>query len=826
MPPTLFGVKVGYSLSDRDIASRGGNEFPEPLPPTQSRSPYGLNQVKGKYVKSLAVLAVLSLALSGCSGDVFGTEDPQTTGIGQGGETSEFSDETGGTGSEEDPTGGTSSGTGKGTGSTGSGGTGETGGADTGGTGGADTGGSGGSDTGGTGGETGGTGGADTGGTGGGPTQVCTPGESVCSDQDVETCDSDGLGWSVTKTCTYLCSETAGGFCYGSCIPDTMQCSPEGNVQKCDAQGRWIHNEFCDNVCSGGACTGSCSPGATQCSGDTAQTCNDQGSWDNTEVCDYVCDSGTGSCTGVCEPGTSDCLGDVPRTCNALGQWDAGSECPFVCTGAGNCTGVCEPSTTECSGAGTRTCGSDGLWGSVSACPTGPNEDFTCSAGVCGTTCKTGYDDCTSAPGCESDLTALGTCGSCGTDCNGDPAHAAPVCTESGCDFVCDEGWGDVDGEASTGCEADIFNDPENCGEPGKSCYGGTCALGVCEFEGIEELASWPTNGGVAAIAEDGGYLYVHQWGGDILKVKADGTEAALVLASDHHPSGLGSLVVEGGEVFWASDCGGRTGCTTASGVYKVGTGGSGETRLSTHVPYNIDVENGYVYWNDGIYDMGDFPTSGSRDFYRVPTTGGATTLVGTVTLSGTVYSYIRVIGDKVYFVRSAGTCNASFGCNYFYLYEFDVEPLAFSRVISGGISYGGEYNSPAGFSSTGPMPFTMSGDYVFWASPMVYNYSGNQRGAGTVIGRAPLTEDNPSQHNTLVTQDGDDGYGDALVADDGYVYYALDNAHLVRVGVNGGTPEELTPHAPRSLVQDSSYLYWATYSLGDGKTYILRLAK
>jgi hypothetical protein len=708
MPPTLFGVKVGYSLSDRDIASRGGNEFPEPLPPTQSRSPYGLNQVKGKYVKSLAVLAVLSLALSGCSGDVFGTEDPQTTGIGQGGETSEFSDETGGTGSEEDPTGGTSSGTGKGTGSTGSGGTGETGGADTGGTGGADTGGSGGSDTGGTGGETGGTGGADTGGTGGGPTQVCTPGESVCSDQDVETCDSDGLGWSVTKTCTYL----------------------------------------------------------------------------------------------------------------------AGSECPFVCTGAGNCTGVCEPSTTECSGAGTRTCGSDGLWGSVSACPTGPNEDFTCSAGVCGTTCKTGYDDCTSAPGCESDLTALGTCGSCGTDCNGDPAHAAPVCTESGCDFVCDEGWGDVDGEASTGCEADIFNDPENCGEPGKSCYGGTCALGVCEFEGIEELASWPTNGGVAAIAEDGGYLYVHQWGGDILKVKADGTEAALVLASDHHPSGLGSLVVEGGEVFWASDCGGRTGCTTASGVYKVGTGGSGETRLSTHVPYNIDVENGYVYWNDGIYDMGDLPTSGSRDFYRVPTTGGATTLVGTVTLSGTVYSYIRVIGDKVYFVRSAGTCNASFGCNYFYLYEFDVEPLAFSRVISGGISYGGEYNSPAGFSSTGPMPFTMSGDYVFWASPMVYNYSGNQRGAGTVIGRAPLTEDNPSQHNTLVTQDGDDGYGDALVADDGYVYYALDNAHLVRVGVNGGTPEELTPHAPRSLVQDSSYLYWATYSLGDGKTYILRLAK
>lgn len=64
-------------------------------------------------------------------------------------------------------------------------------------------------------------------------------------------------------------------------------------------------------------------------------------------------------------------------------------------------------------------------------CPAPPaNAQSTCSGGTCGFACLSGWGDCTSASGCETDLsTSMSHCGSCGNSC--DAAHE--VCSSGQC---------------------------------------------------------------------------------------------------------------------------------------------------------------------------------------------------------------------------------------------------------------------------------------------------------------------------------------------------------------------------------------------------------
>jgi hypothetical protein len=72
-------------------------------------------------------------------------------------------------------------------------------------------------------------------------------------------------------------------------------------------------------------------------------------------------------------------------------------------------------------------------------------------------------------------------CGSCGNICN--LPHATAGCVSGNCTIaVCDAGWTDCNGMLTDGCEANLQNDPNNCGQCGTQCTGQMmyCTMGAC----------------------------------------------------------------------------------------------------------------------------------------------------------------------------------------------------------------------------------------------------------------------------------------------------------------------------------------------------------
>lgn len=775
-------------------------------------------------MRTVGILSVL-LALTGCGSSVEGTRN----GEGLGGE---GSSETGGrssrenTGGEEASSGGSPDNTG-GDESTGgnepqgsggrennTGGTESTGGSDN--TGGVvETGGTGGIVT------TGGTGGSDnTGGTGG-TSMECEPGDQKCTDLDIEICSEEGQ-WEVSQTCPFVCNldQMFGAQCIGTCEPDTKQCSVEGYTEVCNEYGQWMVTEVCPNACVDGECVGSCEPSEIQCAGDNVQFCNSNGAWDVVDTCEFVCSGG--DCIGVCEPGSVDCLGDTPRTCNAQGQWVLGNECPFMCS-AGSCTGSCEPGAKKCSGSGTQTCSAQGTWSSVSACPAGPHETASCSgAGICGKSCDSGFADCTGAAGCESDLTAVSTCGTCNTNCNSNPANAAPICTAQGCGMVCDEGWGDLNDNAADGCEHDVSTDSENCGSIGNSCYGGSCTAGVCEFEGIEEVV-FINNRYINTMAVYGSHVYGVTTLGEVFRVGKDGSNYT-ELATGYPLKARFAFEVEEDEIVLVSDCTNHTGCTSGKdGIYRMDLDGSNSARISTHEPFMFDIEAGYVYWNDGFIDRRAVETKYHK-FYRVSTSGGSVTTLGTMSTTKGVQAQVEVVGSKIYFAQIQNDCTVGSLCHTYSIYEYNISPWSASRTIAQATEESGEYYE---ISDSGenylPVAFKVQGDYLYWSANTVWWDAPFNRhlSTGHRIGRASLVMAD-AIHNDLISQE--DAYG-TIAVDANHIYFG--SSVLKRVGINGGSATTLSPaHNILGIDLDSSYVYWISNTSIDGNYNVFRQAK
>jgi hypothetical protein len=111
----------------------------------------------------------------------------------------------------------------------------------------------------------------------------------------------------------------------------------------------------------------------------------------------------------------------------------------------------------------TSRCGSNGLC-AVAAC-TGSNQD-----------CNGAPDD-----GCEVDTDHdPDHCGSC-TAAPCVVPNATPDCASGHCAIrSCNTGFGDCNGSASDGCEANLQSDA-NCGQCKNTCIGGTtCQNGAC----------------------------------------------------------------------------------------------------------------------------------------------------------------------------------------------------------------------------------------------------------------------------------------------------------------------------------------------------------
>lgn len=96
-------------------------------------------------------------------------------------------------------------------------------------------------------------------------------------------------------------------------------------------------------------------------------------------------------------------------------------------------------------GSGTSAMGGSGAAGSgaggTSSCAPAacnlPNATATCSSGECAVaTCTSGYEDCTSSPGCETPITTVQNCGRCGKVCDV-PVNGKATCVDGMCGFEC-----------------------------------------------------------------------------------------------------------------------------------------------------------------------------------------------------------------------------------------------------------------------------------------------------------------------------------------------------------------------------------------------------
>ena len=140
---------------------------------------------------------------------------------------------------------------------------------------------------------------------------------------------------------------------------------------------------------------------------------------------------------------------------------------------------MCDPTTLA---SDPRHCG-----GCDNDCARLPNVDGArvgCISGVCdiGGACVAGFGDCTSAPGCETNLGTPASCGSCTTVCGG----ASPLC---GAD-------GSGGHECASSCGAamlcggqcvDTSSDPNNCGGCTTTCAthdhaAAACSGAQCDF--------------------------------------------------------------------------------------------------------------------------------------------------------------------------------------------------------------------------------------------------------------------------------------------------------------------------------------------------------
>jgi hypothetical protein len=143
-----------------------------------------------------------------------------------------------------------------------------------------------------------------------------------------------------------------------------------------------------------------------------------------------------------------------------------------------------------------------------------PRADNSCRGGRCQFQCQQGFGNCNGerGDGCEQALTSsAANCGLCGAAC---PAqHSEATCRDSRCVLgACLSGFADCDGDSTTGCETDTQSDLAHCGGCGVACApphvasarceGGVCGIEACEA-GRADCDEEAANGCEVSLAVD-----------------------------------------------------------------------------------------------------------------------------------------------------------------------------------------------------------------------------------------------------------------------------------------------------------------------------------
>jgi hypothetical protein len=149
------------------------------------------------------------------------------------------------------------------------------------------------------------------------------------------------------------------------------------------------------------------------------------------------------------------------------------------CGGLENCNGSCVDTDTD-----PNNCGDCGDPCEVA------NGTPACENGICVIdSCDEGYEDCNDDPddGCETDIANdPDNCGDCEEVCELDNASA--LCEQGNCVIDdCNAGYEDCNDDPDDGCEINIETDPDNCGDCEFACaLGIRCGDGICGLDGVD----------------------------------------------------------------------------------------------------------------------------------------------------------------------------------------------------------------------------------------------------------------------------------------------------------------------------------------------------
>jgi hypothetical protein len=412
----------------------------------------------------------------------------------------------------------------------------------------------------------------------------CAPSFGDCDQEPSNGCETALTTLSDCGKCDVACTgrSCAGGACsdltcpsgFGDCDmdPDTACETPLNTLTNCAMCGASCSTPNAATSCADGTCKFvKCRAGFADCDGDPTNGCEIAlNTLDNCGACGVICtvENGQPSCPGgrcttsTCGDGYADCNANPTDGCEVslrsvehCGSCDERATCgplehATATCGAGTCQiekcsegyGDCdgEPSngcetplnTNHNCGACQKTCGFDNT---VTSCETGicqisrcvegfsdcnteqsdgcevdikavntcgsctidcrqlPDvSQVACSSGSCSIqSCNAGTADCTADPGCETALGTMNNCASCGNQCPALPNASYPHALASSCSAYacgvsqCEANFSDCNHTLNDGCERDLLNDAANCNGCGNVCgpyahAAAKCASGAC----------------------------------------------------------------------------------------------------------------------------------------------------------------------------------------------------------------------------------------------------------------------------------------------------------------------------------------------------------
>ncbi|MDP3219269.1 MAG: hypothetical protein Q8S73_34540 [Deltaproteobacteria bacterium] len=196
-----------------------------------------------------------------------------------------------------------------------------------------------------------------------------------------------------------------------------------------------------------------------------------------------ACPAGLSCCSGACVDTQSNVA-----ACGACDQRCAVPNGAAACLNGTCSVATCTPPNADCdmaagNGCEVNTQGDLAHCGACNAaCPTRANATSTCTAGACGFTCNTGFENCDgdASNGCEVDTRASAShCGGCGRACA--PPNAAGACVAGACTVgACAANFGDCDGNPSNGCEVDTRSSASHCGACAAACPAPANSVPAC----------------------------------------------------------------------------------------------------------------------------------------------------------------------------------------------------------------------------------------------------------------------------------------------------------------------------------------------------------